>query len=416
MRLFVQKGTAILTLFVGLLIWQSCGDTIDLGSELLQNDELAIGFTDTLSFSTSTVRTDSVQTFYYNQNDANGAITPRVYPVGQMTDPIFGRSTAEFYIQFNIKDASPDFVGGILDSAVFSMAYDTLGIYGDISAPFSIELHELAETLDTTRSYYSNKKVVYDPSPVASLNSFIAAPRDSVTIIDSVGGILDTIIQRPHVRLHLDQGFASEIFNAGTDVLSSNAKFTAFFKGLAVVPTSENSGILAFNPVWVEASNSVSKMTFYYHDDGVAKQFNFYALPTTPRSSYYTKDYSSSVIATYINDPGLSQELVFVQGLSGLQAELTLPDVSSFGNSGILNYAELEFAIAELPGDLPASYPPVRQLVVSEKQADGTLKLIDDYRFGLSAGTLTYFGGTPIEGELNGVTYKRYRMNLSSHI
>lgn len=89
MKLYIA---ALFSISLVVLFMPSCIDPTEIGSELLDQDLIDVGFTDTITIVSTTIKGDSVRTHQY-LTYLDG------YLLGDYKDPFFGRSTASFYGQ-----------------------------------------------------------------------------------------------------------------------------------------------------------------------------------------------------------------------------------------------------------------------------------------------------------------------------
>ncbi|MCB0562607.1 MAG: DUF4270 family protein, partial [Phaeodactylibacter sp.] len=99
-----MRLTSIVLALAVLLTVFSCSDPTLVGAGLLDDDRVDVGFSDTLSISSSSFINDSIRTyspFTSSQLD--------YYLFGNFTDPVFGRSSSSIYAQVYPQSISPDF-------------------------------------------------------------------------------------------------------------------------------------------------------------------------------------------------------------------------------------------------------------------------------------------------------------------
>ena len=133
----------------------------------------------------------------------------------------------------------------------------------------------------------------------------------------------------------------------------------------------------------------------------------------------FEHDYSGSIVEPFIDDDNFTGDsLVFIQGMSGLNAKLSIPYARNLQNV-IVNQAQLEFTIATiLPDDQPIFHEdPLEQLLISRKNSDGDLAIIADLEAALIQSNLTgIFGGNLTSTNKNNVVLWTYTMNISEHL
>lgn len=398
-----------------LLLASACTDPTDVGADLLEDDEAEVGFTDTLSVLATTLRTDTLLTYFPAKSAAEANIN---YLVGEMVDPIFGRSKSQIYAQVSLRSADPDFdASAKLDSIVLVLPYDQAGVYGDLTETYGLSVHQLTTFIDPAVKYYSNQSF---PSEAMPLGSKEFVPNlDSITIKDYVVGIKDSLYQvgvPAQLRIPLDQAFGQELINLDTNLYADNnnvdSLLVQYLKGLHIKPTTTNRGMLSFNLM-----NSRAGIYLYYTEtDTVKKQiqfdFNFFWVRQTKQEH----DYNGTVVEKYFDSTTLGDSLIFVQGMAGTLVELEIPFAEQLEGL-VVNKAELEMRVATLPGDDGNVYKPVPLLILLTPNEDGEFESIDDIsliiiRLGLDR-LEEYYGGDPRDS--NAGEPKVYRFNMSTH-
>jgi hypothetical protein len=171
----MNKSITVFLLLMATLF--SCTDPTKLGADLLEEDQISAGFTDTLNLISYTVEGDSVRTY---TELFSGQLNS--YLFGDFTSPVFGRSVSTLYVQARLpRDASlgviePEFKDSdLLDSIVLVLPYDTIAYYGLTNEVFGIEVLELAESMVDTIDYYSNQ--TFQTLPVSIGSNFLFLKR-----------------------------------------------------------------------------------------------------------------------------------------------------------------------------------------------------------------------------------------------
>ena len=148
----------------------------------------------------------------------------------------------------------------------------------------------------------------------------------------------------------------------------------------------------------------------YYTKDGVGRELNWNIDPSlSTKVISYTHDYAGSEIEPFIEDPALGDSLLFLQGYSGVNAKVTLNDLSNLQDV-IINRAELEVFGTILDED-KEFYPLPEQLIAAEI-VDEELSLVRDFSFSTSVGNVSLSGGDKEDFEEN---IYQYKLNLSTH-
>ena len=401
-----MRLTSIVLALAVLLTIFSCSDPTLVGAGLLDDDRVDVGFSDTLSISSSSFINDSIRTyspFTSSQLD--------YYLFGNFTDPVFGRSSSSIYAQVYPQSISPDFGDStVVDSIVLVLPYDIDHFYGKAGGKeFGIEVYQLAEVLTNDEEYYSNQEVMAEPMPIGSAQANIKI--DSLEFIDYEG--TDTVMVKfPHYRIHFGEALADYFIGLDSTVYESDSLFLDAFKGLLLSPSTENEGMLSFDLLSPDAG-----IYLYYRQTpgGEPRRFLYdFDLQATVRFTHYSHDYEGAPVAPFLDSPQLGDSLIFVQGMSGLEAKLEIPDVADFQGL-VINKAELEVYVASLEED-DNDFGPIPQLILTTPGSDGLPVVIEDIGIILSQNRSLkdLFGGTPILDPNGGPTV--YKMNLTAHL
>ncbi|MFD0795729.1 DUF4270 family protein [Mucilaginibacter litoreus] len=247
-----------------------------------------------------------------------------------------------------------------IDSARLILPYArNNAFYGDsLVSSYKIDVHQLNERIVTTKAYYNNNQFDYKPELLGS-KTFYARPNDSVQVYNIVKGGPDTLQKiAPHVRIPISTSFINNnFFEASSSTLSSSSIFENTVKGLYITLDKNQmpgiGGNMFFN------LDSASVQVYYKRVDGTTIDTTSVSLPLGVTVTGIKHDYSDKVKAA-LN--GTSADgLVYLQGVSGLRAKLTFPDVKKmFASVGdvILNRAEL--VVTTKPGTTTPFRPAQR--------------------------------------------------------
>jgi len=385
----------------------SCSDPAVIGSELLQEDQANLQFTDEIPVQAKTVVGDPLQTF-----SPFLSLQLNRHPFGNFADPLMGTTKASIYTQvaLGIQEAPENEIIAF-DSVVLSLAYDTLGNYGNISENFDLEIFLVEEEIISTEDYFSDQTFQTGSMPVGSLN-FTPALEERITIIDYSNGADSTVSTDPHIRIHLNDEF-QDLFKQDTSVFRIDSLLKDRVKGIYVAPStnSSNGGVINF-----DFNNTISKITFYYKQGGRdVQEFDLdFNVGNPGRILNFTQDFSESIVSPIIESE--SDSLVFIQGLKGFNAEITFPDVEDFRNI-VVNKAELELTVADVVISDTSLYSLTPQLIASLVNSDDN-SIISDVRSAIFANNpinSDVFGGVPEIVEVDGVSVIKYRINLSGY-
>jgi hypothetical protein len=147
-------------------------------------------------------------------------------------------------------------------------------------------------------------------------------------------------------------------------------------------------------------SSGVNGMKVYYTkvDPNTSEEtkgfYNF--LFSSITSNYFKQEYTNSLVGQGFTNPVLFDSLLFIQSQQGLKTELEIStDQISLLEGKLINFAELEITIADLPEDEPLLYEPTSFIVATEYSDDGKLEFIRDVNSSFSqfGNFITGFGG-----------------------
>ncbi len=395
---------ALLWTSLALLALHACNDPSPVGASLLDNDGIRVRYTDTVTLLTAIHPEDSV--LVYHPNPENQLTN---YLFGTMVDPIFGQVTASIYAQVQRTFfQKADFTEAVLDSMVLVLPYQADAFYGYTNEPFGMEIRRVVERMAFDSSYYSNASFDTSLEPIGQIE-FLPNTADSLPLISYTDDGQPQQVQAvPHLRIHLDEMFAESFFQADTNYFLTDSAFLEFFKGLQLVPTTVNKGLIAF-----DLSENQAALVVYYHRDTLHYQYGFPMDLRSVRMSTFQHDYTGSVLEAHWGRPPGQDSIAFIQGMAGVNMLIELPHVRQWDQGVIINKAELEIPVVVLPGDDPAYTPPER-ILVAELTDDDRLIAIEDVtlNFGDINKLNVTFGGL-LETDEQG--RQVYRANITGH-
>lgn len=388
------------------LTW-SCTQAVTIGSDFLDDQKSDLKFLDNFTMNFYTEKTDSVITY-----SPNVSYQLATYLVGNLNDPIFGHSSAGIFTQPQLPTSALDLKSSNnIDSVILQLRYDTLGLYGDITAEVTLEVFQLTETPDYTRNYYSNQR--FDFGKKLGELKFVPHPKDSITVTYNE----DTIKSAPHIRMPLDVSAFSDLLLQDSAVFTDQNKFQDYFHGIYIRMSGTENTMLG-----IALLNSLSGLTFYY-DTPVEENHIFKLVFNTFRVNMvnFNHDYRGSPVGTAL-DLSSDNTNWYVQGMSGVRSYVTIDGLDQIPNA-VINQAVLEFYASFPPGDDEVLFPPCNYLITQE-QTDTTLNYDTDVRLALAVAQGNHlnsifdlvFGGKrsdPIPGP---PTVYKYEMKVTNKI
>jgi hypothetical protein len=413
-----MNGMKINLLLAGLLLatfaltFTHCTDPIDIGGEILAEDQASVGYTDTFSLVTRTIAGDSVSVYNLNAGGLSR------YFLGRTEDPFFGAVETSLYLQpLLLRDAFTGLIEQFrptsfttIDSIVLVLPLDTTGVIGDVSGPFGLEVYELSESiayLDATQTYYSSTDLAVKPGPVGV---FSGIPSFDTTFVTDliVEGTNDTASYGRQLRIPLSASLGEFFLSQDTSFFQNDSLLLEQFYGLFIKPSGLTNGLLDidFDKPW-------GGIYLYAEDRG--DKIN-YALPINVLSAHinrYEHDFTTGLVQDFLEAPEKGDSLLFLQGLEGLLVEVEIPGMDALQDR-VINKAELELTVATLDGYDLEETPPVDQIFAYYRNDDGGLSVIEDIATGIDFGAVDLsFGGFPEEDDAGTFTY---RLNISVHL
>jgi hypothetical protein len=402
--------STIAVLFVLLAL--SCNKSSTLGSDLFTGEKLNVDFTDALQINAFSEAFDSTQVA-----TAGVGLTDSLL-VGDIADPVFGRTEARIYCQFtNQTDSVPDFTKIDADSVLVELGYSYTRVYGDTAKLFNIGVYRVTDAMPTS-NVFSNQRLATQAIALRKYNFF---PQPTSVITDYVKyktattpqrDTTDTLTLSPRIRVNLGATLLSEITKWDTMRLKN---FKNELKGLEIRAESTTDAMLSFNL----SPNSIAGVYLYYHDKGdVTRKQKVYKFPLiASRFNNFRHGYSGGLIGTYINNPTKNDRL-FMQGMAGPNIKLEFPNIKTLGKA-VINKAEIEFTVVN--DDKSTLLPAIDQAIARTAQlgAIDDLFLDDAFRAGANGrngNRLTIAGGYPRTEIVNGETLKKYYFNVSAHL
>lgn len=400
--------SSVLKLYLFILLgflFSECNDPTFLGADLLKEDEINLKFVDTFTLEAQTLL-DSGQTVYY---PAIGQVFNKM-AIGNFQDQLFGNTDAGLFIQY-LKPAFaglPDFKGADLDSAILYFSFDTIVTpYGVPFDNHDFEVYKMDSRIKLDFAYKANNTDLrFVNPPISRLSGVRPDPKLRIRVGT------DSVSYDPHLAFKLSGEFARSIMNLDTLTYNSDSIFLASVPGFYIRQSNPNFRMMNFNP-----NSAYSKFTIYYTAGGVVKNYSFpfnqtQITFTSPRVPNWKHDFSPR-IKEALNNKKKGEELIYLQSLAGLSAKIEFPNLK-LDPKAIINKAELEFTVINIPGDDKTIYPPAKQLALYVKDTiTGEDNFISD-QGGLS--NYSFMGGTLASKTVNGETENYYIFNVSNHI
>jgi len=278
---------------------------------------------DTLTIKMSTIMMDSVVT--------SGR---KAMMVGNIKDQTFGQVSSSSLFELTPESytlSSP--ANAIFDSIVMYLT-NTDFYYGDTLKAVKFNIHPLSDRIRLNNGYLYNKSNFnYSANSIGSAEFYSKPQTDS-----------------SYVKIHLDQSYGQALFNTlkNNDV-NNQEYFLNFFKGLAVVPSSDNNTMLRFginSSYWVQINKKTKErvsniVRMYYHSKSQNGTEDVkYTLDLNPSTTYqYNKvksDFTGSDLADLtpknsIPSQNLGNKTYLMAGI-GVYTKVEIPYLKSLKN------------------------------------------------------------------------------------
>jgi Domain of unknown function (DUF4270) len=357
-----------------ILLAHGCQDPILVGSDLLEDEKLNLNTVDTFNLKSTTIAGERVVTH-------RPTVDSRNYMLGQLNDPIYGKTTSELILKFMMGSAKANYhteVGIKFDSLILTMQYDSSVTYGRPNSTQKIEIFQLNNVYSERDTFYSDINMPVSSRSIAETTAFIN-PLDSVTIIDHV--TRNTVRLAPHLRVRLSEGFGRALIG-NEDAAKNDTLFNTYMKGFKISSSAVNSesfiyGFNFSNSV-LTASGPMNKLIMYYTvasgDTSLRKTYEYTI--NTATINKFIHDAAGSKLQSTLTNTSLSNTETFLIPMGGAKTILSLEDVKKISGR-LINKAELEVYVADPSGKDGYNSPPP-QLTAAYKLSSGSLALVPD--------------------------------------
>lgn len=392
-----MKSRVILAAFAVLLGFAACkkqdGNIIIDGQS--NNNQLEIFRTDTFTLQAKTVREDSLP--------GNGISYTLL---GEMHDPILGKSKASLFAKMTILEPENNFPNSIEpDSAILYIPMvDGLNFYGNPLTKQRLQVFTLNETINSSRVYYQHENIAVNQQISSNYFGLMFQQK-----FDSIGYKKEKLGLKPGLKIKLSAEFARHLMQLPSEAYQSNEGLAKHFQGIAIIP--ENDELLPGDGGYavLDLSNAISlayraKIMLYYNDTSTFV-FGFEDKRSTVVNQGKVGPYPQ-VITEQLNSTNQSFAKTYIQALGGLKTEIQIPyltNLISTGNVGI-NKAEIVFYTDGSP-NVRQFAPPRLNLYQPLNASSDRNRLIDD-----ATQAPATFGGIYDE------TRKCYRFTVTRHI
>jgi Domain of unknown function (DUF4270) len=438
----LSKNTLFYMLAVALIAttFLACTKPNALGADLIEDDnvygELVVSDANTpanadFRMNTTTEQQDSVLV-----HDVPEKTHQSRFLLGVIDDPVFGKTTANIYLQpytFGTKlDADM-----VVDSSVLFLQYDmpsgadtastdvtnlsaykTLNTVGDTLQPQTITIQTVTDNIDFNETYFSDKNFATSTDLVNLNHTFIPTPTTlQPAIYRNWRNTADSAVANrrlsPHIRIKMPSSFTQAIYKE--EVLSSNDSLRSKLSALSIKASPTNTAILRFNllanTAFIERKvstlpsntiTSASKILFYGHRKTKPTERMVYRIAFAGFeqgvvfNNLKNERPAGSPIAKALQTKNIGDSVIYVQGMAGTNGRISFPNIGKLKGKVIINKAELVFkAISD-----NANIPKPDYLQLAKKLAKGKTFA----NVSLFQGVRDWYSNTLV-GKLNGSTY-----------
>jgi hypothetical protein len=250
-------------------------------------------------------------------------------------DPLFGKSTANIYVElkpqyypFTFPASDPDSL--LLDSAVIVLQYSHT--FGDTTVLQKAKVYQLLNNFKYDSVYTTCDIFGYDNNLLGEKSYY---PQDLKDSIHAVGEDANN-----ELRIPISKSLIQNFINDSTNLLTDSA-FIAYFKGFAIVPDQATGG-QALN--YFNLTSASTRLAIYLRTSlSNVKDTTVVNFPMTvysAESNSIIHDRGTSEITSHLSHPLAGDSLLYIQTSPGSYAQLTIPGLSGLSNR-VINRAEL---------------------------------------------------------------------------
>lgn len=324
--------------------------------------------------------------------------------LGTFNDPVFGKITADFAVQFRLGQY-PDFSKNAQpDSLVLYLLY--MEFFGDTVTPQRLKVYELASDLSFDAQYDQdvNLKAISKGEVLADITYVPKFKLDSLTNLygSTKAKPKDTVIQE--IAIKLNASLINKLWAADTLTLSKNELFLEYFKGLYIEAGDLNQGgaVMRINSI-----ARGSRMIMHYKNSEKDSLFYSYNInENSARVSRFSHEYTNTDFFANLDKKETQDSLIYLQTTGGLGSKILIPNLNLWRDSAniAINKAELIFTVDQFYTDT-AKYTPPYQVILSAVNEKDSLYFPSDLAF-----SQAYFGG--VYNKTDGT----YRFNIAKHV
>lgn len=365
----INKGSLFKIALLAAGFFVSCNDDGSVGLDLLPNaDGIGVFNSDTFTLRSLSIREDSLP-----------SQSPPRLVLGEVQDPLFGKSQASIAYQLRLTNENNDLGQNVVvDSLILSLNIE--GYYGDTTDNLLIEVFELDETIFLDSTVYSNQTPTFKPTPLAS---FTYSPRPSQAIPVNeprVNNSDTTFLYAPVLRIPMGPALATRLVNAsGTADLQNNTNFLNFFKGMYVRASRVGNGV--GSTLYLTGVSARSGLFLYYKSNGQRRRFDMLIANESARQNFFLFERNGTPVGNALGDSSLNIQETYVQAGGSVKTLVQMPYLRELvrNNQVAINKAEIEFTLIPGSGDPPFSPPARMFLLIADSLGKNSTTLIPDF-------------------------------------
>lgn len=316
----------LLTLLISLFILNSCKNQDTIGLGINSATQINGTLVDTSTIIVNTIKEDSVVTSALSK-----------IPLGYFLDPVFGATESNLAANLSLPgNTAYTLPSGTIsiDSARLVLNYSD-GFYGDsVASNYKLNVYQLTEGFTANKSYYNTKTWQYNSSNLLGSLTFKARTHDSIKIYNIITGAPDTLVKiPPQIRIPVKNSFIiSNLFNASGATLASNTVFQNLVKGLYItIDKNQSSG--SGGIFMLKSGDTLA--VYCKIVNGTTIDTTQIKLPISQFAASIKHTYTTTITAA-LNSTSGSGNNFYLQGLAGLRAKISFPNLLANLRSNLL--------------------------------------------------------------------------------
>lgn len=406
MKIF--KLLTLLTVCIQMLT--SCTQFEDIGSDLVDGDQLLISTDTNVLYELETVQRDSLLAYVRQGKEAD--FIPTTHVLGQYHNPVFGNTRYDLTTQLQFSQPGLNFTGAEFDSAFLLLSYDTtFAPYGIENEMQTLDVYEL-EPLEFPEVIYTTDEFEIKSPSIGSLTyapSYKNQNKKDSTSIPS------------HIRIPMTAEFGQRILSLDTTITSSVINMLDEFSGIVIRPREDAfDGAYRFFPYASgsagtsgSAVSEFSGIRIYYTQDGESKNAYLRMTATLHHFTTVHHEYEGSVLYDALNTDDTDPSYLFIQP-AGTGVRMSFSDLSKYQNK-VINEVSIVWNIAGHPADDTVAFRPMPSIFAMESGIKNERPISDIFLFQTSGAYRQSFGGVIQKNTAESGSTLQYVFSLTNH-